>query len=171
MLELINSDLLSRHLLCGLQQLILKQLDLTIRVVLLTYLSGHLSLPRDIVKLVLESLDGGIFLYHLLLQEFIRGLGSTQVAALKQELNLADCDFGNLLEGSGGFLQLGEGILVHRTKYHIQEALLHFNSTRECLKPVSDYIKSYIFERLGVVKRPLSSSGHCAESLIRRARV
>lgn len=103
-LKLVDSDLLTSHLLGRFQELVLHELQLSegIEAVLVGHLPAVLRLLGYVFKFLLQSLDLCLPLRQLLLQKFaftLRiGVTLAEVAALQKELNLANGNLSNLFE-------------------------------------------------------------------------
>lgn len=103
-LKLVDSDLLTSHLLGCFQELVLHELQLSesIEAILVGHLPAVLRLLGYVFKFLLQSLDLCLPLRQLLLQKFaftLRiGVTLAEVAALQKELDLADGNLSNLFE-------------------------------------------------------------------------
>lgn len=103
-LKLVDSDLLTSHLLGCFQELVLHELQLSesIEAILVGHLPAVLRLLGYVFKFLLQSLDLCLPLRQLLLQKFaftLRiGVTLAKVATLQKELDLADGNLSNLFE-------------------------------------------------------------------------
>jgi hypothetical protein len=103
-LKLVDSNLLTSHLLGCFQELVLHELQLSesIEAILVGQLPAVLRLLGYVFKFLLQSLDLCLPLRQLLLQKFaftLRiGVTLAEVAALQKELDLADGNLSNLFE-------------------------------------------------------------------------